>query len=194
MATGSAQDADASLHDTQDGGDALKDQNADEYFGATAVDSSHLIQLLRVLLVGCDAGEEHGATPVPGSEAMSQVAAGETLWDLSVSRPAASVLMQNHLLKVSEALMDQHLHKLLDVEADDISARVVELLVGILANVCTHDNLSSQVAKRADLASMLLRVLWVSYPPCISELCRLLTTALQMQVWLGARTEYSHIS
>lgn len=97
--------------------------------------------------------------------------------------PPAQV--RNHLLQVCEALLDERVEGV--VAAGDSSggssssARVVEVVTGIVANVCAHDGLSARVAGSL-LPGLVLRLLWAADVACVCEMCRVVSVALRMQV------------
>lgn len=126
----------------------------------TAFDPSSIIAHIRTFLQ--EGGEE----------------AGCTIWDLSASRPTAELLVTTgRLIDVVEVLLSADKAK--DGEPN---WRLMELCIGICANLCSHEGLCSELVQ-GSLPSMLLSsIQTISNPPCVTELCRLVSVALRQEV------------
>jgi hypothetical protein len=150
------------------------------------VEASSVIALLRELLAAAAA---EPASPPAGQRTSSFPAedTGCLLWDLSASAECASVMLQNGVLTILQALLERCM-------ASQLPPRAAEIALGILANLCTHSWPAGDSAEQeAALESLIDTVVGgalvglVDDAAALCEACRCLSMALLHQVGRALR-------
>ncbi|MCL7047845.1 hypothetical protein MKW94_021924 [Papaver nudicaule] len=93
---------------------------------------------------------------------------GCVLWDLAANKTHAVFMVENLLLDVLLASL-----------AISQSVRVIEINLGILANLACHEAPRSSIISTNGLINLIVDKLFVDDSSCLSEVCRFLTLALR---------------
>lgn len=97
-------------------------------------------------------------------------AAGEELWDASASAEDAALQVQHGVPAVLQTVV----RAVLDRPHEAHGARVIEICMGVMANLASHSELCSQLLRQQGLAALVVdRVLWQNDAAVLSEACRL---------------------
>lgn len=101
-----------------------------------------------------------------GEEAWEEY--GCILWDLAASKNHAELMAQNLVLEVLLANLTV-----------SQSARITEIILGILGNLACHEVSRKLIVATNGLVEMIVDQLFSDDTPCLCEVCRLLTLGLQ---------------
>ncbi|KAK9821706.1 hypothetical protein WJX74_010917 [Apatococcus lobatus] len=127
--------------------------------------------------------EAHSGTP------NQQEDAGCILWDLSTSEGSAEFLIRHQLLELLPLVLQDAL--------SSGKLRLVEILIGVLGNLACHTTALQQLSQTPSILQEVTReVMWLEDPACLSEACRLVSTAIMAESrtpWLQSLQEAPNV-
>ncbi|KNA21994.1 hypothetical protein SOVF_038050 isoform B [Spinacia oleracea] len=116
------------------------------------------------------AGPDDNDTGLPKKTAREEVweECGCVLWDLAANKEHAEYMVQNLVLEVLLANL---------LTSD--SVRITEISLGIIGNLACHEVLMDKITSTNKLLETIVDQVFSDDPPCLCEVCRLLTLGLQ---------------